>query len=639
MNQPTSPPWSLCDAEELYAIDQWSSGYFGLSEEGEVTVRLQGDAPKPKSVSIPKIIEEIRDRGKDLPILLRFGELLESRIRLLNESFRKAIIDEDYEGTYQGVFPLKVNQQQEAINHITKYGRPYNYGLEVGSKPELIAAVAHLNDPDAYLVCNGYKDAEFIDLALRAQKVGVKVILVIEMPSEVDTILERSALLELEPMLGIRVRLATKGSGHWSDSAGEKSVFGLHINQLMNVVDHLRENDKLHCLRMLHFHQGSQIPNIRAIREATMEATRIYADLVKEGAPMGLIDLGGGLAVDYEGNQSSAGSGANYGIEEYCADMINVIKNVADDASVPHPDIISESGRAIVAYYSVLVFNIVDVNRFFPDGEPPPRPENAPEVIINFYDAWEHLSQQNMQECFNDALFYRNQLHQLHAQGNVTLRERALGENLYGHLMKRCSELLETTKHVPEDMKEVEGLGVDYYYGNFSLFQSLPDVWAIQQVLPVTPLHRLDEQPTRRAVLADITCDCDGRIDKFISKHEVRRSLPVHELKPDEDYLIGVFLVGAYQETLGALHNLIGDTNVVSVTLDDKGQARLSHEVEGDSVGEVLTYVEYELKDLRTRFRRIAEEAVKKGHITGKERREFTQAYDDGLRSHTYYQS
>ena len=638
MNQPTSPPWSLCDAEELYAIDQWSNGYFGLSDEGEVTVRLQGDAAEPKSVSIPKIIGDIRDRGKDLPILLRFGEMLESRIRLLNESFRKAIVDEEYQGKYQGVFPIKVNQQQEVINHITKYGRAYHYGLEVGSKPELIAAIAHLNDPDAYLVCNGYKDAKFIDLALRAQKMGVNVILVVEMPSEVDTILERAALLDLAPMLGIRVRLAAKSCGHWCDSAGEKSVFGLHINQLMGVVDHLRENNKLDCLRMLHFHQGSQIPNIRAIREAAMEATRIYTDLVKEGAPMGLIDLGGGLAVDYEGNQSSTGSSANYGVEEYCADMINVIKNVADDAGVAHPNIISESGRAIVAYYSVLVFNIVDVNRFFPDGEPPPRPENIPEVLTNFYDAWDQLSEGNMQECFNDALFYRTQLHQLHAQGNVTLRERALGENLYAHLMKRCAKLLETAERVPEDMKVVEELGVDYYYGNFSLFQSLPDAWAIEQVLPVLPLHRLDERPTRRAVLADITCDCDGRIDKFLSKHTVRSSLPVHELKPDEDYLIGVFLVGAYQETLGALHNLIGDTNVVSVTLDNEGQARFTHEVEGDSVGEVLTYVEYDLKDLRTRFLRIAEEAVKQGRISAKERREFTQAYDEGLRGHTYYQ-
>ena len=393
MNQLTSPPWSLCDAEELYAIDLWSGGYFGLSDAGEVTVRLQGDAERPTPVSIPKLIEDIRDRGKDLPILLRFGDMLDSRIRLLNKSFRKAIVNEGYQGSYQGVFPIKVNQQQEVIDQVTTYGRHYNYGLEVGSKAELIAAVAHLNNPDAYLVCNGYKDAEFIDLALRAQKMGVRLILVVEIPSEVDTILERAALLGIEPRLGIRVRLAAKGCGHWQNSSGDKSVFGLHINQLMHVVDRLRENGKLDCLRMLHFHQGSQIPNIRAIREAAMEATRIYTDLVKEGAPMGLIDLGGGLAVDYEGNQSSTGSSANYGVEEYCADMVNVIKNVTDDAGVPHPDIISESGRAIVAYYSVLVFNIVDVNRFFPDGEPPPRPDNIPEVLTNFYDAWDQLSQ------------------------------------------------------------------------------------------------------------------------------------------------------------------------------------------------------------------------------------------------------
>jgi arginine decarboxylase len=639
VNQPSPSPWTLQDAKDLYAIDNWAKGYFGMSEEGNVTVHLQGKADQPTPIPLTEIVKGVRDRGRNLPVLLRFGELLESRITMLNESFQNAIDEAGYTGKYNGVYPIKVNQQQQVLDSVTTYGRPYHYGLETGSKPELVAAVAYLTDTDAYLVCNGYKDSEFIDLALRAQKMGLKVVLVVEMPSEVDTILERAALLGIDPILGIRVRLAAKSCGHWCHSAGDKSVFGLHMTQLMAVVDKLREVGKLDCLRMLHFHQGSQIPNIRAIREAVMEATRVYVDLVKEGAPMGLIDLGGGLAVDYEGNNSSGGSSANYGIREYCVDIVDVIKRITDEAGIANPDIISESGRAVVAYYSVLIFDIVDVNGFFPGGEPGEIPENASGIIKDFYEVWEVLTEKNLQECFNDAIFYRDQLHQMHVLGNITLRERSLGEHMFAHLMKRFAGMLDDLEQIPEEMKELEELGVDFYYGNFSLFQSLPDAWAIDQVFPVVPLHRLLEQPTRKAVLADITCDCDGRLDRFIGPNGVQHALPVHQLQENEDYLIGVFLVGAYQETLGDLHNLIGDTNIVSVELDDEGRLRYTHEVDGDSVGEVLTYVEYDLKDLRSRFRRFAEQAVEEGRITPKERRAFTDAYDEGLRGYTYFEA
>ena len=639
MNQSVSSPWTLQDAKELYGIDSWSKGYFDVSAQGEVTVQLQGKADQPTPIRLTEIVEGVRDRGRDLPVLLRFGELLESRIRMLNDSFQNAIDEVEYGGKYHGVYPIKVNQQQQVLDSVTTYGHPYNYGLEAGSKPELVAAVAYLHDTNAYLVCNGYKDSEFIDLALRAQKMGLKVVLVVEMPSEVDTILERATLLGIDPILGIRVRLAAKSCGHWHHSAGDKSVFGLHMTQLMAVVDRLRDLGKLNSLRMLHFHQGSQIPNIRAIREAVLEAARIYVDLVSEGAPMGLIDLGGGLAVDYEGIHSSGSSSANYGINEYCVDIVDVIKRITDEAGIPNPDIISESGRAVVAYYSVLIFDIVDVNGFFPNGQPEKIPENAPGIIADFYEVWDVLTEKNLQECFNDAIFYRDQLHQMHVQGNISLRERSLGEHMFAHLMKRFAAMIESVDQVPEEMKELEELGVDFYYGNFSLFQSLPDAWAINQVFPVVPLHRLLEQPTRKAVLADITCDCDGRLDRFIGPNGAQNALPVHELREKDDYLIGVFLVGAYQETLGGLHNLIGDTNIVSVELDDEGRLRYTHEVDGDAVGEVLTYVEYDLKDLRLRFRRFAEEAVEQGRITPKERRSFTDAYEEGLRGYTYFRS
>lgn len=634
MNPSTVSSWDLEQARSTYGFERWAGDYFGLSEAGEITVALGHDRGVPRQVPITEIVQGVRDRGMDLPMLLSFGELLEARVRLLHESFATAIRDEGYKGTYHGVFPIKVNQQQRVIQQITTYGRQYHYGLEVGSKPELLAAIAHLQDPQAYLVCNGYKDAEFIDLALRVQKMGLQVLLVLEMPGELDAVLERAELLGIAPNLGIRVRLAAKGSGHWSDSAGDKSVFGLHVTQLMAVVDQLKRLGKLDYLRMLHFHQGSQIPNILSLREAAIEATRIYADLVAEGARMGLLDLGGGLAVNYEGCQFTSAHGPNYTIGEYCADMVNAIMRVANQAGIPHPDIITESGRAVAAHSAILVFNIVDVNRYFPKGSPPPMPEDAPAAIQDLYEVWSALEKRSLQECFNDAVFYRAQVLQQHVQGRISLRDRALGEQVFAHLMKRFAKV----ESIPEEMKEVEDLGVDFYYGNFSLFQSLPDTWAIEQLFPTAPIHRLLEEPTRRAVIADITCDCDGRLDQFLSPEGISDYLPVHEWNPGDDYLIGVFLVGAYQETLGDLHNLIGDTHVVSVELDDQGNLRYTHEVEGDSIGEALRYVEYDLADLRQRFRQAAEHAVEEGRITPKERQEFVQACEESLRGYTYFE-
>ena len=629
--------WTPQKSSELYGVETWGHGFFDVNKKGHVTVRLEDDEAQAE-VSLFEVIDGLRDRGTHLPVLLRFRDLLHSRIAEINESFRKAIKDSKYRGEYRGVYPIKVNQQRQVIEEIAEFGKKYHYGLEAGSKPELIAALAHMHDPEAYLVCNGYKDEEFIDLALHAQKMGLRIMLVLEMPSELDLILERSRKIGVLPNLGVRVRLSTKGSGHWQDSAGDKSVFGLNASQVIAVVDHLKETGYIGCLKMLHYHQGSQIPNIAAIREGATEAVRMYCDLVKEGAPMGVLDIGGGMAVDYDGSHTNFHSSCNYSVAEYCTDIVEVVSQICDKAGVAHPNLISESGRAVVAYYSVLVFNILDVTSAQNSDAAPAVPENAPQNLMNIIEVNKVIRKNNLQECFNDAIYYRDQMRAQFFYGAATLRERGLAEAWFWHIVTRISNLIAELDDIPEDLRELSSTLVDFYYGNFSLFQSLPDSWAIDQVFPVMPIHRLDEKPRHRAVLADITCDCDGKIDRFIDKEDVAKILPLHDFKQGEPYYLAVFLVGAYQETLGDLHNLLGDTNVVGVHLE-KGKPVYTHEVEGDTVADVLSYVEFDPKELVTRFRNFAEKAVTEGRISPKERREILDLFREGLSGYTYFES
>jgi len=643
-----APAWSTDDSAELYGIREWGHDYFDISRSGEVVVNLK-DGTKTKSVSLASIVKGLRERGTQLPLLIRFGDLLRWRIDELNEGFASAIKEGKYQGVYRGVYPIKVNQQQEVIEEITRYGRKYHYGLEAGSKPELIAALSYMHDPEAYIVCNGYKDEEFIDLALYAQKMGLQVILVLEMPSELELILERCEKMGVRPTLGVRFRLSAESAGHWSGSGGDASMFGLNISQLMHVVDHLREKGMLDCLRMLHYHQGSQIPNIRAIRQAVTEAARVYVGLVQEGARMGILDLGGGLAISYDGLKGASSASSNYGTKEYCADIIEAITEVTAEAGVPHPDLITESGRAIVAYYSVLIINILDINRFEPregisDVE---LDKDAPALLRNLYelrlDATKNAtktSRDRLQEIYNDAVYYRDKLRSEFNYGKVNLRERAHGEELYWDILTWVDGMREGCEHDGNQMDRLETIMTDFYYGNFSVFQSLPDLWAIDQIFPVMPIHRLKEKPTRNAVLSDITCDSDGKIDKFAHSHGINPSLPLHDpqIEKGHEYMLGIFLVGAYQETLGDLHNLLGDTNVVSVRVEN-GKVKYSRELEGDSVSEVLSYVEYDPKDMLTRFRNLAESAVISKRITATERREIMESFEAGLRGYTYFES
>ena len=640
----TLQQWSCEDSAELYGIRNWGSGYFDVSDQGDVVVRPFG-RKNPVTVSIPAIIQGMRDRGLDMPVLLRIENILDSQISLLHESFRKAIKTLGYQGSYRGVFPIKVNQQQQVVETIARFGARYHHGMEVGSKAELFAALSQLRDEEACLVCNGYKDEEFIDLGLYAIRMGFRCFFVVEMPSELELILDRSERMGVKPLIGVRAKLASKAGGHWTDSGGERSTFGLTTTQIVDVVDTLSARGMLDCFRLLHYHLGSQVPNIRDIRGAVMEASRVYAGLVKEGAPMGYLDLGGGLAVDYDGSRTNFISSRNYSLDEYCSDVVEAVMSILDEGEVPHPHIITESGRATVAYYSLLLFNILDVSGIEshessqPATAEMPLPEDAPEATLNLRQVLAGLTLRNLQECYNDAIYYRDEIRQQFLHGKVGLRERTVAERLFWAIIKRIAQEKAKLPHIPKDLAEIDAALADIYYGNFSVFQSLPDSWAIGQLFPVMPVHRLNEVPTRQAILSDITCDSDGRIDHFIDAGQgVKNTLDLHPLVEGEEYYLGAFLVGAYQETLGDLHNLLGDTNVVSIRVTEDGGFEFVRELRGDSVADILSYVEYDPRRILEGLRKVAENAVRAGRIQPAERYSIMQAFEDGLRGYTYFE-
>ncbi len=629
--------WGIEDAAELYGINHWGADYFTINESGDVVVTPFGRTNGP-GISLYTIAREVEERGMSMPVLLRVENILGSQIKLLHETFRKVIRETSYTGEYKGVYPIKVNQQEQVIEAISEFGREYNHGLEAGSKSELIAAISMLNNRNACLICNGYKDEEFIDLGLYAIKMGFQCFFVVEVPGEIDLIIERAKYLGVKPNLGLRIKLSTQAEGHWTESGGDSSVFGLNMSHVVDVLDRLKEEEMLDCLQLLHYHIGSQIPNIRDIRAGAMEACRIYEELVNEGANMSFIDFGGGLAVDYDGSQTNYSSSRNYTVEEYCYDIVESIITVLGKNKIPHPSIITESGRATVAYYSVLLFNILDVSSHVPPPIPTDIPPSSNGLVENLLSTYEMVSPKDIQECCNDALFYRNQARQLFKHGQINIRERALAENLVRHILIKISEVGAKLDHIPKDVSEINKLLYDVYYGNFSLFQSLPDVWAIDQIFPIMPLHRLKEKPTHPAIISDITCDCDGKIDSFPDYSHEKKTLMLHNLKDDEEYYMGVFLVGAYQETLGDLHNLFGDTNVVSIHAQEDGSYQFIRELEGDSVSDVLAYVEYDVRSIKNKIKLMAEESIQKGFITAKERKSILHSFDEGLRGYTYFE-
>ena len=607
--------WTARDSADLYGIKDWGAGYFDINDKGELVVTAFG--PKGPAVSLMEIVNGIQERGMDMPVLLRLRNILDTQIRLLHASFRKAIQQTNYTGQYRGVYPIKVNQQQQVIEEVARFGREFHHGFEAGSKAELIAAIGNMTDPDACLVCNGYKDEEFIDLGLYATKLGIKCILVVEMPGEVPVIVERSKALGIRPNIGLRMKLSTRAGGQWTDSGGDRSVFGLNTAELITIVDQIRDAGMLDCLKLLHYHIGSQIPNIRDIRAGVIEACRVYCGLVEEGAPMGYLDLGGGLAVDYDGSHTNYHASKNYTLDEYCVDII----------------------EAVAEYYSVLLFNILDVTCFEPPKISPKVPEDANEMTKDLMNILGTITTKNLQECYHDAIYYRDEIRILFKNGRISLRERALAENAFWHIMVSVNKEVKRLKYIPDEFEGLDAALADIYYANFSVFQSLPDSWAIKQVFPIMPIHRLTECPTRNGIISDITCDCDGKIDKFVDLHDERRTLPLHRVNDVDEYYLGAFLVGAYQETLGDLHNLLGDTNVVNINISrETGHFEIVKELEGDTVADVLSYVEYSPKDLINSFRSIAERAIEEKKITPAERRTIVNAYENGLRGYTYFE-
>jgi len=638
LNNPENPVWTADDAAELYAVREWGAGLFDVADNGDLQVTVTNNGKGRHQVSLLDIVDGLQQRDLAMPVLLRIENHLDTAITQINEAFASAIKGANYQGVYRGVFPIKVNQQSHIIEEIARFGERYHHGLEAGSKAELLIAIAMLRDRESLIVCNGYKDEEFIDLGLRARQLGMACFFVVETPEEMALIIERSRILGVEPMVGARLKLGTKVDGHWSEDSGDRSLFGLNTQQLIQAVDLLKGANMLHCLRLIHFHLGSQIPNIQNIRAGIREACRYYIDLIEEGAPLGYLDIGGGLAVDYDGSRGGSQQSRNYSLQEYAVDVVEAIQEALDPDKVPHPTIISESGRATVAYTSVLLFNILTVSQFEPGPLPEQLPADAPVEVKVLASLLETTNLKNVQECYNDAIYYLESLRIQFRRGEINLRMRSIGENYYLAVLQKIAKLIPELDRVPIVLEHLTEQLADIYYGNFSVFQSLPDFWAIGQTFPVMPIHRLNEKPTREAIIADLTCDCDGKIDRFCHPEGERNTLPLHPIDGDNEYYLAVFLVGAYQETLGDLHNLFGDTNVASVRVNGDNSFDFVHEMHGDTIADVLSYVEYQPEHLYRRFRDTAEKAVRAGRISVAERQQMLGAFNESLRGYTYFE-
>ena len=639
--KPHTPRHSLesgqaCTPDDTFGIHSWGKDFFGVSPRGVVTLR---DPTGRHEVELTSIIEGLEQRGLDLPVMLRVENLLDHRIRELHKSFHKAIQVSNYQAPYRGVFPIKVNQQKHVIQQICELGNEFGHGLEAGSKAELLIAISQVTNKESLIVCNGFKDEEFVDLGLQSQKIGFQCIFVIESPSELETVLARAEHWGIEPLLGVRLKLTTKVEGHWANDSGDRSLFGLTPPQLVDVVDRLKAVGKLNSLKMLHFHLGSQIPSIKNMRDGVAEACRYYIELVNEGVPLCYLNLGGGLAVDYDGSNSPTVHSRDYELDEYCIDIVERIMDSLDPAGVPHPCIVTESGRWTVAPMSILLFDIISVGRFHDQAVIDEARKCNVRSVQRLVDIFDHIEDRRLQENLNDIQYYREQLRRNFQEGKASLRERAIGEKLCISLLNRV-ELMTRKKDKPAaPLLEVQDAIADIYYGNFSVFQSLPDAWAIDQVFPVMPIHRLNETPSKNAIIADVTCDCDGKLDRFIDPEGgFRKTIRLHPIQDGERYILGVFLVGAYQETLGDLHNLFGDTHVATIRIDEQGDVEFIHELHGDSIADVLAYVEYDPKTMADQFRSLAESAVKEKRITVQERQKMVTLFQDSLRGYTYFE-
>ena len=623
--------WTITDASELYDVASWGKGYFSVGANGHLWVHPDKDPAR--GIDLRELIEKLELRGISLPILIRFAEILKHRLGEMYQAFQNSIAEHNYRGDYRCVYPIKVNQQRQVVEEVFQFGRPYHFGLEAGSKPELLAVMA-VADNETPIICNGFKDDEYIEMVMLAKKIGRQIIPVVEKYTELDLIVKHAQRVGVRPTIGLRLKLASKGSGRWKSSGGYRSKFGLTVSEALQALEQMKAVGMEDCIELLHFHLGSQITNIRQIKAAVMEAARIYVELKRAGAGLKYLDVGGGLGIDYDGSQTDFESSVNYTLQEYANDIVYHIQNVCDEAEVPHPTIVSESGRAIAAYHSVLVFNVLGVSGFGDDPLPPVS-DDAEQPLIDLQEAYRSLSSKNLLESYHDAQQSLDAALNLFSLGYLPLVQRSQAETLYWAICRRIHRMAKELDYFPEELEGLDGMLSDTYFCNFSLFQSMPDSWAVKQLFPIMPIHRLDEMPTRSGILGDISCDSDGKVDQFIDRRDVKKTLPLHPFNGDP-YLMGAFLVGAYQEILGDLHNLFGDTNAIHVTLGPDGGVILDAVIPGDTVREVLDYVQFNSKVLLEQFRRDVETALRDGKIGYEESGRLLKFYEEGLNGYTY---
>jgi len=634
-------PWRVEDSLELYHVRAWGQGYFGVNQSGHVVVRP--DTTEQHEIDLYEVVEGLLARDLTTPVVVRFSDILAHRLRRLHDAFAQAIAENDYKNRYAAVYPIKVNQQRLVVEEVYRYGQEFGFGLEVGSKPELLAVMAMTeNAPERLIICNGFKDDSYIEAVTLATKLGRTIIPVVENFEELGLILEHARLYQVRPRIGVRVKLFSEGSGRWSSSAGEKSKFGLFITEILELFNVLKQHDMLDCLQLVHCHPGSQLQDIRRVKDAINELAHVYAELKLMGAGLQYIDVGGGLGVDYDGSGTNFPSSINYTLNEYASDVVYRVASVCNARDIPHPMIVSESGRAVAAYHSVLIFDALGssaLDKFRVTGdraEDYGGEEELPQPVQDLFEAFRAVSDRRLVECYHDALTAREQVLQMFNLGLLSLEFRGLAERLYWATCAKIRDSCRKLERLPEELEDLESILSDTYFCNFSVFQSLPDSWAIDQLFPILPIHRLDERPTRTAVLADITCDSDGKIDHFVSLRDVKRTLELHELRGEEKYYLAAFLVGAYQETLGDLHNLFGDTHVVHVRLHDEGGWWIEEIVKGDTANKVLEYMEYDVAELYPALARDCERAIRDGRMTLAESQTLKRFYESELDGYAY---
>lgn len=635
-------PWTIEDSERLYRIQGWGEPYFSINTAGNITVSPKGD--RGASLDLHELVESLRLRNIQLPLLIRFSDILEDRIELLNASFSRAIARYNYQGKYRGVFPVKCNQHRHLVEDLVRFGKPYQFGLEAGSKPELMIALALLDTPGSLLICNGYKDREYIETALLAQKIGQQVIVVLEQIEEVAVVIEVAKKLRIKPVVGVRAKLSSKGIGRWGESSGDRAKFGLTIPEILQTVDQLRAADLLGSLQLLHFHIGSQISSINVVKDAIREASKIYVGLAELGANMQFLDVGGGLGVDYDGSKTNFHASTNYTLQNYANDVVAEVKDACTEAGLPVPTLVSESGRAIASHQSVLIFDVLSVSNVPQSQDTNIEVSETEHITLrSLWETYESINSENYQEMFHDAAQSKEDATNRFTLGYLSLTERAKAERIYWACCQKILAIARTKDYVPDDLEDLEKDLASIYYVNLSVFQSVPDSWAIDQLFPIMPIHRLNEEPTERGILADLTCDSDGKINQFIDLRDVKPVLELHPLKPVDEvshqpYYLGLFLAGAYQEIMGNLHNLFGDTNIVHIQLTPKGY-RIEQVVKGDTITEVLGYMQYDAEDLAESIRRRAEQALGENRITLAESQLLQQNYQRSLGSYTYLSS